>query len=106
MSTKPWSRHLIRADGTLSPIERPLSMREIATLIGADTLDTVMLRALGRPLMVMVVDDLGIDKDLPVNPIATAMYRLQCLPGTTHQIRGDVVITFDDDFAGPEGSPL
>jgi len=47
---------------------------------------------------VMIVDDAGHQKGLPVNAAATALYHARCLPGTTHQIVGDVVIVPDSDF--------
>jgi len=79
--------------------------------IGADLTDTVNLRD-GR---VMIVDDRGyqtetIDHGMhielkctkalkPVNEAATKIYHRVCVPGTTHQIVGDVAIAWDEDFA-------
>ncbi len=53
----------------------------------------------------MAVDDLGHVRvpPKPVNAKATQLYHANCLPGTTHQIVGDVVIVLDDDFCGDEG---
>jgi hypothetical protein len=48
---------------------------------------------------VMFVDDNGISKNLRVNAKATGLYHSVCRRGTTHQIRGDVVVAFDNDFA-------
>ncbi len=62
--------------------------REIAKHIGADVCDTVNLRD-GR---FMYVDDLGHQRRRPVNAKATALYHGVCIPGTTHQIVGDVAI--------------
>lgn len=93
-------RKLIRSDGSVTMLPGPVSMQDIRTMIGADTLDTVNLHHLGRPLWVMVVDDLGHPKELPVNEQATRLYHANCIPGTTHEIRGDVVIVLDDDYAG------
>ena len=49
----------------------------------------------------MLVHDMGhiLPEPLPVNPGATAAYHAVCIPGTTHQIRGTVVIVPDEDFA-------
>ena len=94
-------RQFIRTDGFVQTIAKPLSIREIGNLIGADTLDTVNLRNLGAPLRVMFVDDLGHPKGLPVNHKATDLYHANCKPGAGHVIRGHAVIVFDDDFGGP-----
>lgn len=118
------SRRIIRTDGTIEPVPLPLAYDEILRRIGAATGDAVMLRHLGRPLVAMIVDDDGyetktvdhgiVDTDLgkahmtenkavrakkPLNQLATALYHANCLPGTTHQIVGDVYIAPDEDFA-------
>lgn len=67
----------------------------IHTFLRAEVLDTVNLRD-GR---VMMVDDLGHSKGLPVNEKATELYHGICKPGTTHQIVGDVAIVVDADLA-------
>jgi len=94
-------RRLIRCDGTETNLDGPQSTTTIRALIraliGADALDTVQLRHLGRGI-VMFVDDLGHSKNLPVNAKATELYLKNCYPGTTHQIRGSVVVTLDEDF--------
>jgi hypothetical protein len=56
--------------------------------IGADTLDTVTLHD-GR---VMLLDDQGDVKRLPVNDAATALYATRCPPDSAPVIVGDVVI--------------
>ena len=66
----------------------------VAGLIEAEVLDTVNLRD-GR---VMLVDDLGHSKGAALNPEATKLYHSVCRPGTTHQIRGAVVVALDRDF--------
>jgi hypothetical protein len=68
-------------------------------MIGADMIDTVVLRHLGHPVQVMIVDDTGMIDGKPVNVKATELYHANCHPGTTHQIHGDVVVVPDDDFA-------
>lgn len=93
-------RKLIRADGTETELHGPHSIQDVQTMIGADTLDTVMLRSLGDPLHVMLVDDTGMIDGKPVNVRATALYHAQCRPGNPYQIHGDVVIVPDGDYAG------
>lgn len=110
---------VMRADGREEQheVSRQTAMVEIARLIGAGArgLDVVNLRD-GR---VMLVDAHGYETEpetidrggmavvrvkptvarLPVNAKATELYHSVCQPGTTHQIVGDVVIAFDEDFA-------
>jgi hypothetical protein len=80
-------------DLVLSDQERPV-IKQMADEIGADVLDFVRLKD-GR---MMAVDDVGHAKQLPVNPKATDLYHKVCRPGTTHQIRGDVVLFLEDEF--------
>lgn len=107
-------RKLIRTDGTTLDLPDPVSIDQIHDLIGAATLDTVNLHHLGKPLHVMAVDDNGYETKTvvvgnhttlvpiralkPINVEATRLYHLNCEPGTTHQIVGDVVICPDEDF--------
>lgn len=93
------TRRTIRTDGSEELLPNPIGIAEAQRLIGASTLDTVLLRHLGRPLQVMLVDDAGALTDKPVNPRATELYHANCRPGTTWPIRGDVVIVFDEDYA-------
>jgi hypothetical protein len=46
----------------------------------------------------MTLDELGYKKNLPVNLEATKLYHSVCIPGTTHQILGDVFVSPDSDF--------
>ena len=109
-------RRLIRTDGTVEDFDKPIPFGEIAGRIGAAITDTVALHHLGHPLHVMVVDDLGYEtkaihhpdgltevvctKPLkPVNTEATRLYHQNCIPGTTHQIVGDVLVVPDQDYA-------
>jgi len=111
------SRVLLRADGTAQVLDDPLSMRELAELIDAQTVDSVLLRHLGHPLHVMIVDDHGWEFETvevkpahyenrptralkPINAAATVLYHRNCQPGTTHEIAGDVVVVPDSDFGG------
>lgn len=76
------------------------AIREVCQAIGADTLDGVNLRQAGRPTgIVMMVDDTGFVDRKPVNKVATEIYHALCVPGTTHQICGDVAFVNDADFA-------
>lgn len=94
-------RELLHSDGRIVPLapSAPMSMSQIGALIGAACLDVVALRHLGNPLHVLVVDDQGHPKGLPVNAAATVLYHANCIPGATHVIRGDAVVLPDDDFA-------
>ena len=89
-------RKLIRANGEERELHGPLDTKQITELIGASVLDTVLL--VDR-VHVMLLDDLGYHKELPVNAKATVLYLKKCKPGTTHVIRGDVVVVPDEDFA-------
>lgn len=73
-----------------------MRMADLRKLVAAELFDTVRL---ADRVHVMLVDDEGYAKELPVNEKATALYLERCYPGTTHQILGDVVIVPDDDFA-------
>jgi len=108
-------RLLIRTDGTTRQLPGPVSMAEVGKLIGADCIDCVNLRHMGEPRHVMCVDDNGYETESttagnvttlvpvralkPVNRHATSLYWLNCAPGTTHAIVGDVLILPDEDFA-------
>ncbi|CAB3911145.1 hypothetical protein LMG3410_04836 [Achromobacter aegrifaciens] len=87
-------RKLIRADGAETELHGPHAIRDVCQMIGAEALDTVRL---ADRVHVMLVDDDGISKGLPVNPAATRLY--QDARGVPHQIRGDVVIVPDSDYA-------
>lgn len=89
-------RKLIRTDGTEEEICHPIAMKEIKKNIGADTLACVLLK---DRIHVMLVDDLGYAKGLTVNEKATELYYEKCGGPNPHQIRGDVVIVPDEDFA-------
>jgi hypothetical protein len=88
-------RKLIRASGEEVALPSPVSIADVKRLIGADTLDSVMLRDRTH---VMLVDDVGHLKGLPVNAAATRLYE-ERFPGVEHDIVGDVVIVPDSDFA-------
>lgn len=88
------TRKLVRADGTDVELHGPHALMDVRQMIGADALDTV---SLADRVHVMLVDDDGISKGLPVNPEATRLY--QEARGVPRQIRGDVVIVPDSDYA-------
>ena len=112
-------RYLLKTDGTEVHFDEPKTLLEICELIGAEVTDTVLMRHLGTPLHVMVVDDNGWETEMltiddggvsytelvpvrplkPINEMATILYTCNCLPGTAHQITGDVFIAPDGDFA-------
>lgn len=116
---------IVRTDGTEEEheISKATAFAVIGKLIGAECLGTVNLKD-GR---VMINDDLAYetrDEERPakqgefygiregalviekvcVRPLkpfndkATKMYHAVCIPGTTHQIAGDVAIVWDRDF--------
>jgi hypothetical protein len=84
--------------------ERPLTEAEIGDipalikLIGCETIDVVILPHLGDPMIVMLVDDEGMIRDLPINKVATALYR-QSRPDSIYAIHGNVVMCPDLDFS-------
>lgn len=88
-------RKIILTDGTETDIG-PQKIDSINRLIGSDTLDTVLLR---DRIHVMLVDDNGIAKGLPINQKATDLYWERCGGPTNNHIHGDVVIVPDEDFA-------
>ena len=118
------TRCVLRTDGTVEPLEWPGSLdayhANIRALIGCERTDSVML---ADRIHVMILDDAGYEFDVieerdpatgnvhiehrvtralkPVNAEATRLYHAVCLPGTTHEIVGDVVIVPDSDFAPP-----
>ena len=95
-------RCVFRADGTYKALEGPQSMAQIEALIGCETCDTVML---SDRVHVMVLDDLGHKRGLPINTVATELYR-DARPASPWVIRGDVVVVPDSDYAMPNGEPF
>lgn len=91
-------RKLICTDGTSLNLLAKRSITKCLEMIHAETLDTVSLHHMGHPLHVMILDDAGYTKNLPINVEATKLYLANCQPGTTHSIRGDVIVVPDDDF--------
>lgn len=94
------TRCSIRVDGRITPLTDRVTMDICEAVIRPRSCtDVVQLKHLGSPMMVMVVDDTGMVDHRPVNPIATALYHANCVPGTVFPICGDVVIAPDEDFA-------
>jgi hypothetical protein len=92
---------IIRTDGAEAVHgERP-TMAMVLAAIGAPALDTVRIGRANTPPddQIMLVDDTGALRGLPVNAKATALYHRVCKPGTTFEICGDVVLTYDRYFA-------
>lgn len=89
-------RCLLRTNGDRIDFDSPLTLADIERLIGADALDTVTLR---DRVHVMVVDDIGHQKELPLNKAATLLYWERCGGPNDWAIVGDVVIVPDSDFA-------
>jgi hypothetical protein len=107
---------VIRTDGseeTVTLEKGSLLLPHVRAALGFDTLDFVYI---GNPNsdLIMAVDDNGWEFDVvehgahhhehvptkakkPVNAKATAYYHAICVPGTTHQIVGDVAIFHDGD---------
>lgn len=94
MTLPAHTRCVLRADGTTLDLDGPVSMAQIENLIGADVLDSIRLAG----GLVMIVDDLGHPKGLPMNKPATLLYWEKCGGPVDWFIAGDVVIVPDSDF--------
>lgn len=88
---------VIKVDGTETLVKQKPSVDAICKAIGCEYIDTVKLKR--KPVIVMIVDDMGMLDNKPVNPKATALYHSVCKPGTVFSIHGDVAIVHDGDFA-------
>lgn len=88
-------RKLIRCDGTERQIDAKVPIMKACEMIRADFIDTVSLK---DGVHVMIVDDVGHRKDLPVNRKATDLYWEKCGRPVDHVIRGDVLIVPDGDY--------
>ncbi len=109
-------RCILRTDGSIEVVDKPLGIVKTREAIGAEALDTVCLHHLGDPLYVMLVDDNAYESVFidhggghmelkpvkalrPDNPAATELYHANTKPGVTHRIKGDVFICPDDDYS-------
>lgn len=101
IDVKPGQYKVIHvATGEVEVIDKKPTISDIERILQADCLDTVTLAREGwQPLIVMLVDDTGAIRGLPVNFKATELYHAICCPGTTATIHGTVVIANDSDFA-------
>lgn len=89
-------RKIIRTDGTVIDLpERAHSLDELHRLTNVDCFDAVML---SDGVHVMLVDDTGLLKGLPMNTKATCLYWNTCGGPTNHFIAGDVAIVPDVDY--------
>ncbi|CAM2143700.1 DUF3846 domain-containing protein [Pararobbsia alpina] len=88
-------RKVLRVDGTVELLERRHSIGEISELINSDCSDSFMLV---DGVHVCIIDDNGIDKGLPVNVLATALYHQRSRG--IGEIYGDAVVVPDFDFGG------
>ena len=93
---------VLRSDGTEEEheVQRNDYINQIHRLLGCTIFDTVNLtdengRLDGR---VMLVDDIGHQKGLPVNWAATTLYHARCRPGSQPPpIVGDVAIVWENE---------
>ena len=116
-NVEPGTILIIRTDGTEHIIKRSSkgTLDKIKQAIKAEGLDFVRIGKADWSDLVMAVDDFGwetitvvhsdnhmelkpVKANKPINPKATALYHAICLPGTTHQIVGDVAIMHDGEF--------
>jgi hypothetical protein len=91
-------RLILGADdsGVCLVLDKAMNMEAIEQAIGANGLDVVRLV---DGLHVMLVDDVGLYKEVGLNTIATALYHERCHEGVTQGIVGAVAIMPDSDYA-------
>lgn len=105
---------ILRTNGTKEEHEvgKHILLPWIQRMIGADTTDSFRLK--DGTTRVCILNDHGYQIEevhagnriylkptkalLPVNHEATKLYHRICVPGTKHEIVGDVAIAFDEDF--------
>jgi hypothetical protein len=88
-------RRLIKTDGSIEVLGGAMSKTALQILLCANELDALNLGT----GMVMLADIDGIERNLPINPLATEIYHRRANPGA-NMIHGDVVIVADSDFGG------
>lgn len=108
----------IRTDGTEYVLDR-VTLSNIYKACEADCVDFVHIGRANGTYLYMAVDDNGYESTMvergphavelvpvkarkPVNSRATELYHAVCVPGTTHQIVGDVALYHDEDFEPEE----
>lgn len=84
---------VVRVDGTVERLDRPVSLAELAAALGDVHLAAYAIQAPCPPraALTMLVNDVGWAVDAPYNPAATALYDYGATP-----VLGDVAITGDD----------
>jgi len=84
---------VVRVDGTVERFDRPVSLAEVASVLGDVHLAAYTIRSPCPPLvpLAMLVNDDGWAVAAPFNPAATALYHQGASP-----VLGDVAITGDD----------
>lgn len=87
---------IIHVDGSEEDVEFDQSEchQRIEKELDCNALDTVNL----RNGYTMYVDDIGLQKEKPVNKKATALYHGICVPGTTQPIVGDVMVIAESEW--------
>lgn len=88
------SRRMIAIEGNQLGLNASHTVDEIADMIGTEDLSVIKL----KHGMVMLIDDAGQEKKLPINYLATAIVYGSQPYGIEREIRGDVVIAPDTDF--------
>lgn len=90
-------RKVLYTDGSEFELTGKQTFEQIYKLIGSecDCIDVVRMR---DGVHVMLVDDNGLLKDLPINQKATAIYSDICRGRNMTPIVGNVVIVPDEDY--------
>lgn len=92
-------RRLVRVDGSVEELPKPVTIEGVSRLIDAQTLDVIALHDALKH--VLLVDDNGYAKGLPVNTFATLLYRMQSGGKSIALVLGDCVLCPDEDFSTP-----
>jgi len=90
---------ILRADGTEERVPKRPTIQAVHEAMKAVNLSLDSFTISRDPPVLAFVVDCGHELGLPVNKKATNLYLERCRPGTDWQIRGDVVIVNDGDFA-------
>lgn len=88
-------RKLLRTDGSVMLIGGPQTSEQIKALIRCESVDS---RMLDDRVHVLIFDDVGALKDLPINAAATRLYHAAGY-SLQQYIHGHAVIVPDADFA-------
>src|SRR5262245_54888766 len=82
---------ILRANGEMEDLPGPLSLEQMQKAVGG-YIEFVTLRIVGRERHIMIVNEEGLLKDLPVNPQATALYVEATRGAAVTPIVGDVIL--------------